>query len=101
MLGRMSIVHIEIITYKFCQFYHKMCIFVDDAIYDVIIHKPQFENDVITTDVKSSYIRLLNYYSQFYAQPFSYLDKLTGPNLQFVVLALCYRKQVVLPVNCY
>ena len=69
---------------KFCQFHHKlmMTLFI--------------ENDDIITDVKSSWIHLLNYYCQLHAQPFSYLDILTGPVLQFMALTLCYRKQVVL-----
>ena len=59
----------------------------NDAIYEVII-KNQFENDVITTDMKAAGIHLLNYYSFRHTQQFSFLDKLTGPFLPFVVLAL-------------
>ena len=49
------------------------------------IIKNQFENDVMTTDMKSAGIHLLNYYSFRHTQPFSFWDKSTGP---FVVLAL-------------
>ena len=51
----------------------------DDAIYDVII-KNQFENDVITRDMKSAGIHLLNYQSFRHTQPFLFLDESTGPN---------------------
>ena len=48
----------------------------------------KFENEVITTGMKSAGIHLPNYYSFRHTQPCSYLDKLTGSILQFVVLAL-------------
>ena len=57
----------------------------DDAIYNL---KKLFENDVISTDMKSAGIHLLNQYSFRHTQPFSFLDKSTGPILPFVVLAL-------------
>ena len=44
--------------------------------------------DVITEDMKSAMIHLLNKQSFRYTQPFSFLDKLKGPILPFVVLAL-------------
>ena len=49
----------------------------------------QFENDIITTDMKSAGIHLLNYYSFTHTQPFSFLDKSTGPIMSFVVLPIC------------
>ena len=49
----------------------------------------QFENDVITTDIKSAGIHLLIYYSFRYTRPFSFIDKVTGPFMSFVVLPLC------------
>ena len=47
-----------------------------------------FENNVITTDMKSSGIHLLNYQSFRHFKPFSFLDKSTGPILPLVVQAL-------------
>ena len=49
----------------------------------------QFENDIITTDMKSAGIHLLNYYSFTHTHPFSFLDKSTGPIMSFVVLPIC------------
>ena len=49
----------------------------NDAIYEVIMKK-RLENDVITTDIKSAGIHLLNYHSLRPFQSFSCLDKSTG-----------------------
>ena len=52
--------------------------------------KPYFcDNDVITTDIKSAGIHLLNYHSFRAIQSFSFLDKSTQPVLPLVVLTLC------------
>ena len=58
-------------------------LFTDDFLNQLV--QQQFENDVITTDTKSAWIHLLNYYSQLHTQPFSFLDKSTAPILPFVV----------------
>ena len=58
----------------------------NDAIYDVIMQEPVIT--VITTDIKSAVIHLLNNHSLRPSQSFSFLDKSTGPYLPFVVLAL-------------
>ena len=57
-----------------------------DAIYDVLMQVSVF--DFITTDIKFTMIHLLNYQAFRHTQPFSFSDKLTGPILPFVVLAL-------------
>ena len=57
----------------------------DDAIYDVIIQEPVWK---WRHDMKSAGIHLLNYFSLRQTQPFSFLDKWTGPILPFVVLPL-------------
>ena len=49
--------------------------------------------DVFTTDMKSAGIHLLKQYSFRHTQPFSFLDKSTGPILPFMVLALCLPAQ--------
>ena len=59
------------------------------------LFKNLFENDVITTDMKSAGIHLLNRYSFRHTQPFSFLDKSTGPILPFVALALCIQEQIL------
>ena len=57
--------------------------FDSDALYDVIVQKPE-ENDVITTDMKSTGIHLLNDHSFRATQQFSILDKSTGLISPFV-----------------
>mgnify|MGYP003688546427 CR=1 FL=1 len=52
------------------------------TIYHVIMQEP-LENDVITTDIKSAGIHLLNNHSLKPSQSFSFLDKSTGPCLSF------------------
>ena len=50
--------------------------------------KHKFENDVITIDMNSAEIHLLNYQFFIHTQPFLFFDKSTGPILPFVVLPL-------------
>ena len=79
----------------------QMSYFCDiDAIYDVIMQEP-VGNDVMTTDIKSVGIHLLNNHSLRPSQSFSFLDKSTGPILPLMVLAL-YKSQLkhALFANC-
>ena len=60
----------------------------NDTTYDVIMEE-LVRNDVITTDIKSAGIHLLNCHFLRPSQLFSFLEKSTGPILPFVALALC------------
>ena len=77
------------ITYhtNFANFNTKVVFGDDDAIHDIRLKK-QFENDVITIEMKSAGIHLLNYQSFRHSQPFLFLDKSTGPIFPFLVLPL-------------
>ena len=56
--------------------------------------KNLFENDVITTDLKSAAIHLLNQFSFRHTQPFSsFIDKSTGPILLFLS-SLCLKYSI-------
>ena len=59
----------------------------------------KFENDVITIDMKSAGIHLLNYQSLRHTQPFLFLDKSTGSILPFTVLPLSLKSSLLLSIN--
>ena len=64
------------IACKFCLFQHKSRISVIMMLFMMSSCKNQLENDVITTDIKSAVIHLLNYHSIRQTQSFSFLDKI-------------------------
>ena len=78
----------EKVTYSFCLFQNKSCILLMMTLFMTSLCKNLLENNVKTTDMKSAGIHFLNYQSFRPTQPFSFLDKSTGPNLLFVALAL-------------
>ena len=74
----------------------KSYFFDNDAFFDVMIQEPDRKWRQNTTDLKSAGIYLLNYYSLRPSQPFSFVDKSTGPHLPFLALALYFDLKQVL-----